>query len=142
MRVNLFRIHIRPRGGTNDMDATFAYCVNQELLGVGWRVDGLANTEDWKVYKQAATQLYRSIQQPCYINRNVDLGDLVWTRDPRAHYYLARVTSRWRYWTCPEGEANDIDIANIFRCNFYHVLLDEVPGKVISNFGAPGQSIR
>ena len=140
--MNLFRIHIRPKGGTDDMDATFQYCLDNDFLGVGWRVVELASTEDWEVYEQAATPKHGSIQQPRYIYNNVHPGDLVWTRDPDGQYYLARVTSPWEYWTSVEGRERDIDIANIFRCDFHVVPLDAVPGTVVASFDARGMSIQ
>ena len=141
IRMNLFRIHIRPDGGTDDMVATFQYCLDNGLLGVGWRVKGLANTEDWEVYKLAANQVHGSIQQPCYIFQNVRPGDLVWTRDPFGQYYLARVIRSWEYWMSPEGQEQDIDIANVYRCEFSNVELDAVPGTIISSF-ARGKTIQ
>lgn len=138
---NLFRIHIRPKGGNDDMAATFSHCLENGLLGVGWRVDGLHNTNDWATYEQAANAVHDSIQQPRYIYRNVNSGDLVWTRDPNARYYLARVYSGWEYWTSPEGRENDIDIANVFRCDFCEVDPDAVPGVVVASFGRQGHSI-
>ena len=135
--TKLFRIHIRPRGGSDDMPATFQYCLDNGLLGVGWRVDDeLIETRDWDEYEPLATQIYgESLQQPRYIRHNVEPGDLVWTRDPNARYYLARVTSGWEYWTSPRGRERDIDIANVFRCDFRAVPLDAVPGTVVSGFG-------
>ncbi len=140
--MNLFRIHIRPDGGTEDMVATFQHCLDNELLGVGWRVDGLHNTRDWGEYEQQAEPVHISIQQPRFIHRNVLPGDLVWTRDPRSKYYLARVSSGWEYWTTAQGEEQNIDIANIFRCEFHEVKLDMVPGKVVSSFGNRGRTIQ
>ena len=67
---------------------------------------------------------------------------VAWTRDVRGQYYLARVESAWEYWTSPEGQEADIDIGNIFRCKFCEVDLDNVPGKVVSSFGAPGRAIQ
>ncbi len=139
---NLFRIHIRPEGGSDDMVATFRHCRENGLLGVGWRVEGLANTNDWDIYEQASNGVHDSIQQPRYIQNNVKLGDLVWTRSPDAQYYLARVTSGWEYWTSREGRENDIDIGNVFRCEFCPVGIDEVPGVIVSSFGARGHSIQ
>ena len=125
------------------MEATFRHCMENDLLGVGWRVDELANTTDWKTYERAATPVpHKSIQQPRYIYNNVTPGDLVWTRDPKGTYYLARVTSGWEYWTSDEGRENNIDIANVFRCAFFEVSLDEVPGVVVSSFGNRGRSIQ
>ena len=141
--MNLFRIHIRPYGGKADWDATFQYCLDNHLLGVGWRVPGLANTRDWGVYEQAAEREHgSSIQQPHYIYQNVTPNDLVWTRDLGGQYYLARVTDRWEYWTNQVGREMDIDIANVFRCEFRKVKLDAVPGTVVSSFGYRGRTIQ
>lgn len=130
----LFRIHIRPHGGNDNMDATFQYCLENNLLGVGWRVDGLANTQNWDVYQTQAEQVHDSIQQPQFIKENVEPRDLVWTRAPCGQYYLAKVTGGWEYWMNKEGRINDIDIANIFRCDFRQVELDAVPGGVVRSF--------
>ena len=125
------------------MVATFRHCLENSLLGVGWRVADLANTTDWQAYEGVATpKPHKSIQQPRYVHDNVEPGDLVWTRDPEGQYYLARVNSGWEYWTSEESRANDIDIANIFRCEFCPVELDEVPGVVVSSFNARGRSIQ
>ena len=138
---NLFRIHIRPRGGNTDMYATFQYCLANGVLGVGWRVDEINETEKWEVYERLAAW-HDSLQQPRYIYDNVKPGDLVWTRDPDGRYFLARVRSGWEYWTTPAGREMDIDIANVFRCTFHEVPLDAVPGCVVSSFGFRGRSIQ
>lgn len=140
--MNLFRIHIRPSGGNPDMHATFRYCLDHGLLGVGWRVPGLGNTRDWETYEGAAPPDPRALQQPRYICQNVMPGDLVWTRDPDARYYLARVTSGWEYWQDDAGRALDIDIANVFRCDFHQIELEAVPGTVVSSFGNRGRTIQ
>ena len=140
--MNLFRIHIRPRGGTDDMVATFQYCMDQRILGVGWRVEGLPNTDDWSVYENAAKHVHDSLQQPRYIYENVQKGDLAWTRDPYGQYYLARVIGGWEYLATSKSLEMDIDIANVFRCNFLPVDLDAVPGTVVSKFGFRGRSIQ
>lgn len=138
--MNLFRIHIRPSGGSSDMDATFRYCLDHRLLGVGWRVPELVNTRDWDEYERAALPVHGPVRQPRYIQRYVEKGDLVWTRDPRAHYYLARVTDRWEYWQDRAGREKDI--ANVFRCDLHKVDLVRVPGTVVSSFGLRGQTIQ
>ncbi len=140
--MNLYRIHIRPQGGTDDMVATFQHCLENNLLGVGWRVDGIGQTTDWKVYEQIAKLRHDSLQQPRYIFNYVKPEDLVWTRDPRNQYYLAYVTGGWEYWTNQDGGEKDIDIGNIFRCDFCRVPLDAVPGTVVSSFGYRGRTIQ
>ena len=64
------------------MAATFRHCLENGLLGVGWRVDGLANTMNWETYEREAMSeygSYASIQQARYIYNNVKRRDLAWT---------------------------------------------------------------
>lgn len=139
--MHLFRIHIRPQGGSEDMKATFEYCLKNELLGVGWRLNSTLNTKVWDEYFFEAEKLYGNLQVCKYIKKWVSEGDLVWTRDADGEYYLARVQSGWEYWISPEAEAKDIDIANIFRVKFVKVDIDAVPGKVVACFRA-GRTIQ
>lgn len=132
----VFRIHIRPQGGSADMRTTFDYCKREGVLGVGWRTSSDQNTKNWDVYYQEASKEHDNLQGCKYIHKWVSPGDLVWTRDPSGHYYLARVLSGWEYWTTEESRRLDIDIANIFRCEIKSVLIDEVPGKIIACFRA------
>jgi len=81
-----------------------------------------------------ASQIHENISSVAYINRWVKPDDLVWTRDTVGWYYLARVTSGWEYWTTPEAEERDVDLANIFRCELRQVETVKVPGKVIACF--------
>ena len=133
----LFRIHIRPGGGHADMETTFAYCLAHEFLGAGWRVDLAHNTNDWDEYHAKAIQRYGAVQVCQYIQDWVEEGSLVWTRDTKGQYYLARVSSGWEYWYCQEASGKDIDIANVFRCDIRPVPIDAVPGKVVACFRAP-----
>lgn len=133
----VFRIHIKPQGGTADMQETFAYCLRNEILGVGWRTNSQRNTKNWDEYFNEASQIHDNLQVCKYIHKWVSEGDLVWSRDPDAkQYYLARVTSGWEYWTSPEAKELDIDIANIFRCVLQRVDIDAVPGKIVACFRA------
>lgn len=132
----LFRIHIRPQGGSGDMQAAFDYCLKHGLLGVGWRTPSRKNTKDWDTYFSEASAEYDNLQVCAYIRKWVTEGDLVWTRDPHGRYYLARVNSGWEYWITDEAEDSDIDIANIFRCTIKAVEPGMVPGKVVACFRA------
>ena len=137
----LFRIHIRPQGGSADMPKTFDYCLRHELLGVGWRTESQNNTKNWDEFYKEASSIHDNLDICKYINKWVSEGDLVWTRDLDGHYYLARVKSGWEYWTCEEADNNDIDIANIFRCEIRRVDIDEVPGNVVACF-RPARTIQ
>jgi hypothetical protein len=132
----VFRIHIRPQGGKADMPTTFNYCLRNGLLGVGWRTNSRRNTKNWDEYFNEASQIHDNLQICKYIKKLVSEGDLVWTRDADGQYYLARVTSGWEYFTSPEANELDIDIANIFRCVFKRVDIDAVPGKIVACFRA------
>ncbi len=133
----LFRIHIRPSGGTADIKMTFSYCLKNKLLGCGWRTDSNKNTKDWEEYLKEAEPKHGKLQICRYIQKWVSKDDLVWTRDTGGMYYLAKVRSGWEYWVSPEGKENDIDIANIFRVDFQKVHIDEVPGRVVASFRSP-----
>lgn len=132
----LYRIHIRPKGGTADMRTTFDYCLRNGLLGVGWRTNSQGNTKNWDEYFKESSQIHDHLQICKYIHKWVREGDLVWTRDEEGQYYLMWVTSGWEYWTSPEAIELNIDVANIFRCVFHRVDIDAVPGKVVACFRA------
>lgn len=133
----LYRIHIRPQGGSATVEQTFAHCLKHQVLGVGWRVDGLRATQNWEEYEEQAELEHTDLQVCRYIHKWMSPGDLVWTRDPSGQYYLARVKSGWEYWTTKESRDLDIDIANVFRCELRQVDIDDVPGKVVACFRAP-----
>jgi len=132
----VFRIHIRPSGGSADMPTTFDYCLKNGILGVGWRTNSNKNTKNWDEYFEEASHIHGNLQICKYINKWVSEGDLVWTRDAAGQYYLARATSGWEYWTSKEADALDIDVANIFRVVFKSVDIDAVPGKIVACFRA------
>jgi len=97
-------------------------------------VPGLSNTSDWAQYEAGATECRHKLATVRYIRNHVRAGHLVWTRDGAARYYLARVSSSWEYFTTPKGEAADIDIGNVFRCEMRLVETAMVPGKVVACF--------
>ncbi|MEA2103231.1 MAG: hypothetical protein U9P79_01125 [Candidatus Cloacimonadota bacterium] len=133
----LFRIHIRPGGGSASMEDTFEYCLKNGLLGVGWRTETNKNTTDWDEYFGEASGIHDNLNVCHYIKKWVGKDDLVWTRDMAGEYYLARVISGWEYFVDGESIEKDIDIANVFRVEFQEVAIDQVPGKVIACFRAP-----
>ena len=123
------------------MPTTFKYCLDHGILGVGWRTKSNKNTKIWDEYFSEASQIHDNLQVCKYIHKWVDEGDLVWTRDYTGEYYLARVKSKWEYWTCQEAIENDIDIANVFKVDIFKVDIDAVPGKVVACF-RPTRSIQ
>jgi len=134
--MNVFRIHLRPKGGSANMETTFDYCLKNRILGVGWRTKTNDNTKDWNEYFQEASEIHKNLNICKYIKKWIREGDLVWTRDAIGHYYLAMVTSGWEYWVGNDAKKLDIDIANIFRVKFRKIEIDAVPGKTIASFRA------
>ncbi|GIL06876.1 MAG: hypothetical protein BroJett031_33960 [Betaproteobacteria bacterium] len=118
------------------MRQTFDYCLREGILGVGWRTRSGRNTRDWTEYYEEASREHENLAVCKYIYEWVTPGDLVWTRAPSGHYYLARVLSGWEYWATEEAQRLDIDIANIFRCELKRVDTDDVPGKIVACFRA------
>lgn len=133
--MNLFRIHIMPDGGNNDRHMTFQYCTDNQILGVGWRINEGNNTNSWEEYEGQAQHIHKNLNQCRYIYNNVRPGDLVWTRDLDANYYLAQVLSGWEYFETEFSINANIDIANIFRYKkIFRLELEEVPGSVVNAF--------
>ncbi len=116
------------------MPDTFAYCLDEGILGVGWRTETNRNTTDWEIYHSEAKDLYRNLDTCNYINNRIKEGCLVWTRDPQGNYYLARALSGWEYYTTEYSRRKDIDIGNVFRVEFAKLTIDDVPGKVVASF--------
>lgn len=141
MKQYLFRIHIKPASAREE---AFQYCLDQKLLGAGWRVDTDRHTLNWDEYKDLALKKHgkKEFQNCEYIHKWVTEGSLVWTRSPKGEYYLAKVKSSWEYFTTPESIKSDIDIANIFRVvDFIPIEIDSVPGKVVASF-RPSRTIQ
>lgn len=133
----LYRIHIRPYGGTASTEENFEYCREKNVLGIGWRVESSAESLGWTEYEELATRAHGKINACRYIKKWIKPDDLVWTRDTRSNYYLARVTSEWKYWYPRDAVQLGVDIANLFDCEMIRVPIDSVPGKVVACFRSP-----
>ena len=131
--MSTFRIHIRPRGGLNNPKVSFAYCIDNGVLGVGWPtyLDKAAAT--WEEYKAEASKHHNDLRQVSYLKNHVKKDDLIWTRSAAGEYHLAKVSAEWEYLT--SARALDADIVNVVRCEILKVPnIDAVPGKVVACF--------
>lgn len=130
--MNIFRLHIRPKGGLGSPDVSFAYCLANKLLGVGWQTYTAAPINSWEDYERETGGGHRT---PRCLRNRVKPDDLIWTRCPEGNYYLGRVLSGWEYLTSKAAE--DADIVNVVRCRILPVPhVDRVPGKVVACFRA------
>jgi hypothetical protein len=129
------RIHIRPSGGLGDPRKSFAFCLNEKVLGLGWQAKNQKSGISWEEYEKDAEGIHgkSAISRVRYLKERVFPDDLLWTRDLDGNYYLGNVLSGWEY--SATKEAQDADITNVVRCKILKVLaVDDVPGKVIACF--------
>lgn len=131
--MTVYRIHIRPGGGLADSDYSFSYCIAEQVLGVGWQTYSDKVISTWDDYETEASQHHDDLSRVRYVKNYVKKDDLLWTRCPSGHYYLAKVVSEWEYFT--NDRAKDADIVNVVRCEILKVPeIDAVPGKVVACF--------
>jgi hypothetical protein len=131
--MTVYRIHIRPGGGLADSDFSFSYCLDQQVLGVGWQTYSDRQISTWEEYEAEASQHHDDLSRVRYLKNYVKKDDLIWTRCPEGHYFLAKVISEWEYLT--NDRAKDADIVNVVRCEILKVsAIDAVPGKVVACF--------
>ena len=136
--MTVFRIHIRPYGGAGDPRRSFEYCRNHGILGMGWAVEKMGRScLSWDEYIAAAENEYgySDVSNVRYLKREVEVNDLIWTRDRDGRYYLGRVVSPWEYFA--NEESLQADIVNFCRCELFPLDVDEVPGKVVACFRPP-----
>lgn len=140
--MTVFRLHIRPKGGLGQPKYSFEYCLNEQVLGLGWQVGEDKTGISWDDYEEDAIDIYGSkeLSRVRYLKNNVKTDDLIWTRDTDGNYYLAKSQSGWEYHSTPNGRK--ADIINLVRCDIRKVIsIDDVPGKVIACF-RPSRTIQ
>lgn len=131
--MTVFRLHIRPGGGLANSEFSFAYCLQEQVLGVGWQTYSDKVISTWEEYETEASQHHDDLSRVRYLKNYVKKDDLIWTRCTSGHYYLAKVASEWEYLTSKQAE--DADIVNVVRCEILRVPgIDAVPGKVVACF--------
>ncbi|MCY3814367.1 MAG: hypothetical protein OXH15_21520 [Gammaproteobacteria bacterium] len=116
------------------------FCLDRDILGVGWRVDG-PESLDWDAYYALGMAQYYDQRDRGWwpavnavANRMAE-GDLCWTRDWNGNYHVGRVTGPWRYVATPEHAA--ADVVNVRACHWVPTgTVDSVPGKVLNSFRA------
>jgi hypothetical protein len=135
--MQIWRIHIRPRGGLSDPAYSFGICEKQGVIGVGWQVDRAPHeTLDLEEYLRRAKQDYVDTWSSCKsavtLLNKMEFGDLVWTRDTKGIYWLGRVNGPWEYRDAQENR--DADIANVRPVHLVQVgTVADVPGKVVAS---------
>lgn len=135
--MSVFRIHIRPDGGDGDPEISFEYCLQHDVLGMGWSLPQAEPDLNWEEYHEAAVAHYghANLANVRYLYDNVHEDHLIWTRDTAGIYYLARVVGPWQY--VANDQSIEADIVNLVPCQIHRLQVDEVPGKVVACFRPP-----
>jgi len=125
----LYRLHIKTDG--EDRAAVFEFCRDGGFLGVGWAVGD--RPLDWGGYEARAVAQDGGVNPSVRAIHEMPDGALIWTRDTRGAYYLARVLGGWRY--LHDERAAACDMRNIrpvlmLACG----VESRVPGAVLSSF--------
>lgn len=134
----VFRLHVRPKGGKQDGALSFSYCRQRNILGMGWGVGTVTGQElDWDAYKRLAEFANpKGLPSVRMLRDRVSVGDLIWTRDTDGSYYIAKVREPWRYLD-GGSKGQEADIYNFVACEMHRVRPGDVPGKVIACFRPP-----
>ncbi len=132
--MNIWRINLKSASRNNVNPRQF--CLNNNIVGVGWRIDEKTRTIDWKEYHSKALNIYGDKSWKTALNaikNRIKINDLIWTRDKQNNYYIGRITSEWIYQSTKENL--DADIINIRECDWVKVgTVDSVPGKLVNSF--------
>jgi hypothetical protein len=133
--MQLWRINIKP-DSEQGLDAT-EFCVDRGIVGIGWGIGTMPTTKD--DYRKIASEAHKAsygswLRATNAILDGLSVGDLIWTRNRSAVYYLGRISGEWEY---RHGEEySRADVANVRPCSWVKVgSMDHVPGSVINSFG-------
>ena len=134
---NVWRINLKT-GAISGIDPR-EFCLNRNILGVGWAIDYDRPDLNWEIYHKIASNTHKdkgwSAALNAIINR-MQVNDLCWTRNQQGLYYLGRITSAWRYLNVEEYKS--ADVVNIRNCEWHKIgTVDAVPGRVVNSFIPP-----
>lgn len=136
--MNVWRLTI----STNAKDGVDPrrFCFERGILGVGWAVSA-DGPLDWKTYERLGTAAFYERGDKGWwpalnaIGNRMREGDLCWSRDRDANYYLGRVDGPWEYRA--GGAYRDADVVNVRATRWVCVgVEDSVPGKVLNSLRA------
>ena len=120
------------------------YCRDAGVVGIGWgtrRLDANASVADSLAYRASVgpTAGVRAIRT---LDRQVQDGDFMWTRDTNGDFWLGRVQGPCRREL--SDDAFRYDLGHVRPCKWLQrpLKLFETPGAVVRSFTGPGPAIR
>ena len=135
----LYKINLKT--DARDRAELVDYCLQKSLLGMGWGSHYFTDKlpTDFATYYRGAVKAWsRRTMGPVLAFHDATPGSLVWFRDLRGRYYLARLVGDWRLL---HGEsAERLDLANVRDVDYTPVGSEaDVPGAVVRAYGVPRQ---
>lgn len=134
--AKVWRINIKT--GSQEGTDPRQFCINKQVLGIGWPIDTDVYV-DWETYYRIAEEKYYKTRDKGWwpainaIKNRMSINDLCWTRDRSGVYYLGRLIGDWEYKRDKDHVA--ADVVNIRRCEWRKIgTADAVPGKIINSF--------
>lgn len=132
--MNIWRINLKSASRNNVNPRRF--CLDNNIVGVGWRINEETKSFTWEEYYSIAQKLYNDNSWKTALNaikNQMKINDLVWTRDEQNNYYLGRIIGNWKYQA--QKENLEADIVNIRECDWVKIgTINSVPGKLINSF--------
>lgn len=135
--TSVWRVHIRPTGGTSGVNYQRSYdlCLRRSIIGVGWRV-----TESFSRTPLSLGDYLRRVDPNdgswnTAINRlrAMDQNDLVWMRSPKPYrYHLCRIVGPWDY--RDSREYREVDIVNVRAAEIIEIDTSAVPREIDPRF--------
>jgi hypothetical protein len=138
-------MNLRPGGRKRGYDS-FKYCIENSLLGVGWRIEPDREYADHDAYVAAARpyveQHYAKQIGPSEVRnwrhasmslKNMQRGDLVWTKDSKHRFYLGRVadeTPKYR----PGHPFDEYDLKYTRTCDWIPLPTNDLVPAVVFRF--------
>ena len=138
--VSVWRVHIRPTGGTEGVDYARSYelCLSKNVIGIGWGVTDTysripKSLRDYRAESQARYPDGRSLSMALGRLLQMEQHDLVWIRSPRPHrYHLCRIVGPWDYRDSTDYRA--VDIINVRPVEIVEIETPDVPGIIQPRF--------
>lgn len=140
----LWRTKLRSTLEGVDHAAQVQHCLDNRLVGIGWRIDDLVdgasldevcewieNYEDWG---RTPAQIVRRF------GAEAQVEDFVWTRDTSGRYLLGKITGEYRYDISDAAKLVDVHQVRDVEWSPRPLNDLEVPGGVIRRFIGIGQS--
>ncbi|ADL07225.1 hypothetical protein [Thermosediminibacter oceani] len=133
--INVWRIDIKP-DIQREVDPV-KLCLNEGIIGIGWRVYGRPTSKEdyWEKAKAIYAKDADWVRAATPFLFQMKEGDLVWIRDLMGIYYLGRIEGDWEY--RDEPVYMQADIVNVRKCKLFKVGAN-VPGGVSNSFRTRG----